>query len=166
MLWSDSQAGSVVVDYCRSGGNCCNRFICGKRFFDELSDVVALFEADDCVDSVGFGEQFFALSLRQAAGDDNLFDFAFSFLVEGVIYRIQGLGFGRFDEAAGVYNEDIGVVGIGGYNKSGQGDLCEHSLGIDDIFWTAERDKTDGYSFFVFFPFHYPPRVSENGVLV
>jgi len=154
------------VDYHRGGGNCCNGLVCFKRFFDELSDVVALFEADDCIDAVVFIQQLRTEALREAAGNDYFFNFAFSFLFEGLIYCIEGLGFGRFDECAGVYDEDVGIVGLCRNEHFGPGDLCEHSLGIDDIFWTAECDKTDGYSFFVFFLFHCLPRVSKKGVLV
>jgi len=101
-------------------------------------------------------EQFFAESLREAAGDDDLSHLALSFSFDGVAYRVYRFGFCGSDEATGVDDDDIGVVGILCDDEAGLCDLRQHPFAVDHIFGTAEGDKSDGYAFFVLFCGHWP----------
>ena len=78
-----------------------------------------MLEAEDGVDSGGFIEEVFTHSLRQAAGDDDFLDMALLFLFDGIIYGVEGFGFGGGDEAAGIDDDDVCVVGILCYTEAG-----------------------------------------------
>ena len=69
---------------------------------------------------------------------------ALLFSFEGVIDGVEGFGFGGRDEAAGIDDDDGGVVWVLGDAEAGLGDLGEHTFAIDHIFGTAERYKADG----------------------
>jgi hypothetical protein len=129
--------------------------------------MVSMFKADDYVDSFSFIEQLSADSLREAAGDDDFSHPALSLLLDGVAYRTNRFGFGGCDEATGVDNDDVGVIGILGNNEAGLCYLRQHPFAIDHIFWTAEGDEADGYPapafayagtslFFILFCGHWP----------
>jgi len=61
-----------------------------------------------------------------------------------VTYGIERFGLCGRDEATGIYDDDIGVVGILCDGEARLGDECEHPLTVDHIFGTAEGDETDG----------------------
>ncbi len=47
------------------------------------------------------------------------------------------------DEGAGIDDEDIGFVGIGGDVHAAAGGVAEHDLGIDEVLGAAEGDHAD-----------------------
>ena len=69
---------------------------------------------------------------------------ALLFSFEGVIDGVEGFCFGGCDEAAGIDDDDGGVVGVLGDAEAGLGDLGEHTFAIDHIFGTAEGYKANG----------------------
>jgi len=115
-----------------------------------------LLEAEDGVDAGGFVEEVFTHSLRQAAGDDDFLHFAFLFLADGEVYCVDGFCFGGGDEATGIDDDDVCVVGILCDDETGLGDEGEHSFAVHHIFGTAEGDEADGSPFFILFRIHWP----------
>jgi len=69
-----AKAGAVVVKDFVEAAQGGDWFISGAGFFDYLRDIVAMFEADDSIDSCGLIEQPVSEALWEAAGDDDLFD--------------------------------------------------------------------------------------------
>ena len=113
-----------------------------------------MLEAEDGVDAGGFVEEVFAHSLCQAAGDDDFLHFALLFLFDGVLYDVEGFRFGGCDEAAGIDDDDIGIIGVLCYTEAGLGDEGEHPFAVHHIFGTAEGDEADGSPFFILFNIH------------
>jgi hypothetical protein len=132
------------------------RSVSGECFSDYISDIVAVLQTDYRIDTGCLIEHFFAETLRQATGDDNLSDPAFLFSADGVVYRIERLGFGGGNKTAGVYDDDIGVVAVVGNDEAGLCDLGQHSFAIDYVLGTAESDKSHCYRRSVFFQLHQP----------
>jgi hypothetical protein len=163
----DSEANAVVAEGFISRREEVGRRIGKEGIFDYICDVVSVFETDDCVDLACLTEQLFTEALREAAGDYDFSHPALLLLLDGVAYCINRFGFGGCDEATGVDNDDIGVVGILVNDEAGLCDLRQHPFAIDHIFWTAEGDKSDSYPapafayagtspFFVLFCGHWP----------
>jgi hypothetical protein len=120
-----------------------------------IDDIVARFEAENGVDTRGFAEEGFTHSLGKAAGDDDFLDMALLFSFDGVIDGVEGFCFGGCDEAAGIDDNDIGVIGVLGYTEAGLGYEGEHSFAINHIFWAAEGDEADGSPVFTLFNIHW-----------
>ena len=156
MCRGDSEANTVVADGFINWREEVGRRIGEEGFFNYVRDVVPMLEADDSVDLADLIEQFFAESLREAAGDDDFLHPALLFLPDGVMYRVHRFGFCGSDEATGVDYDDIGVVGILGNDEASLRDLRQHPFAVDHIFGTAECDKSDSYPFFVLFRGHWP----------
>lgn len=140
----DAEAGAVIVGDFKRGGDGGYGFVGCEGGLNNPDDVVARLEAENGVDAWGFGEEGFTHSLGEASSDDDFSDMAFLFSFEGVIYGVEGFRFGGCDEAAGIYYEDEGVVGVVGDAEAGLGDLGEHSFAIDHVFGTAEGYKANG----------------------
>ncbi len=137
MRWVDQESFGVVVDCVCWRCEVEDWFFGGESLCDYLSDVVALFEAEDGVDAFYFVDELFAHALRKAACDDDFFDVARVFLFDGVFDGGDRFGFGGGDEAAGVYYNDVCVVGVGSDQHACLGDLGEHFFAVDDVFRTA-----------------------------
>ena len=56
----------------------------------------------------------------------------------------SGFLLGSIDEAAGVDDEDLGLLGAGGQARAGAVEKAHHDLGIDEVFGAAEGDKSHG----------------------
>jgi hypothetical protein len=96
-------------------------------------DVVALTEAEERIDLWKFIKQFCTHSLYETAGNDNFFYCASLFPIDGIFDELVCFEFGRFDEAAGVYDYGVGLFGFVDDEKTCLRDFGEHTLGIDSI---------------------------------
>jgi hypothetical protein len=119
---SDSEANAVVIEGFEIGCYQFDGFVGGEALLDDGGDIIAVFEAYDCVDLVNLVEQLITETLGQAAGDDDFLHLSFLFLFDGEAYRFEGFGFGGFYETTGIYNDDVGVAGIVCNNEAGLGD--------------------------------------------
>ena len=54
---------------------------------------------------------------------------------------------GRIDEAAGIHQDHIGLVGLGGQFVAVELGVTEHDLGINEILGAAETDQADFLGF-------------------
>ena len=86
-----------------------------------------------------------AVSLDQATGDDEALGFA---SVGGLVLDhfedgVDGLLLGRVDEAAGVDDEDFGVLGVGGDVAASLVEHAHHHFGVDQVLGAAEGDEAD-----------------------
>ena len=101
--------------------------------------------ADDGVDFGDVGDDFVAVALDEAAGDDELAgaaaggDLVLRHFEDGV----DGLLLGGVDEAAGVDDDDVGVFGVGGERGAAVVEQAHHDLGVDEVFGAAEGDEAD-----------------------
>jgi len=154
-VWrGDAEAGAVVIGDFEGGSYGGYRFAGCEGRLNYIDNVVALLEAEDGVDTIGFDEEVFIHSLCQAAGDDDLLHFAFLFLADGEVYCVERFGFGGCDEATGIDDDDVCVVGILCDDEAGLGDEGEHPFAVHHIFGTAEGDEADGSPFFILFNIH------------
>ena len=82
-----------------------------------------------------------AVTLSQAAGDDDL-QLRVLLLVGASLQNVlNGLGLGALDESAGVDHHDLGVgaVAVEEDLVSGGGEPCHQMLAVDGVLRTAER---------------------------
>ena len=75
----------------------------------------------------------------EAAGDNH-----FAVLAEGFADGVERFGDGFVDKAAGIDDDEIGVVVAVGDGVAVGADLGEDALGIDQRFRAAEADEADG----------------------
>ena len=94
-----------------------------------------------CFDEFGF--QFFAVSLGQAARDDDAATSSIFFVFCGVHYCCNGFFFGWLDESAGVDDDDIGVFRVVREVVAVELEEVVHALGIDGVFGAAQGDEVD-----------------------
>ncbi len=84
-----------------------------------------------------------AVAFHQAAGDNQL-SRAAGFLVLGHLQNgVDGFLLGGVDEAAGVHHQHVGVAGMGRQLVAASHEGAHHDFAIDEIFGTAQTDKTD-----------------------
>ena len=84
-----------------------------------------------------------AIALHQAAGDDQLLGAA-DFLVLGHFEDgVDRLLLGGIDEAAGVDDEHVGLIGMRRELVAFGDELAHHDFTIDEVFGTAQTDETD-----------------------
>src|SRR5262249_11217959 len=98
-------------------------------------------DANDVVNAGHFLEEFFALALGEAAGDDDGADAALLLERQHLADDGQRLLAGRLDEAAGVDDDGGGAVGVGGQRVAVLGQLAEHALGVDEVLGAAQADE-------------------------
>ena len=84
------------------------------------------------------------MALDEAAGDDDAFALASGFLLDGLVDFAEGFILGGFEEAAGVDDDGIGLIGVGGDGQAILGEEAEHALGVHEVFRAAEADEGDG----------------------
>ena len=69
---------------------------------------------------------------------------AADFLVLGHFENgVDGFLLGRIDEAAGVDDEHVGLIGMRRELVPARGELAHHDFAVDQILGTAQADKTD-----------------------
>ena len=86
---------------------------------------------------------FVAVTLDQAAGDDESPGGAGGFVADHLKDGVDGLLFGGVDEGAGVDDEDFSVFGGVGEARTGAVKQAHHHFGIDEVFGAAEGDEAD-----------------------
>jgi hypothetical protein len=89
-------------------------------------------------------EDLFADSLGEAAGDDDFSDEAAGLLFKDVLDDFEGFGFCGFDEAAGVDNDKVGLVGVFDEGEAGLDDLGEHLFAVNNVLGAAQCVEADG----------------------
>ena len=112
---------------------------------DDLDDLLAAEDADDVIDAGHLGEQGVALAFGETAGDDDGAEPALLLEREHLADDAERLLAGRFDEAAGVDDDDIGAVGVGREGVAVLRQLAEHALAIDEVLRAAEADEGEGF---------------------
>src|SRR5262249_41013198 len=108
---------------------------------DDLDDLFAAEDADDVIDAGHLLQEGIAQPLGEAAGDDDGADLALALEVEHLADDAERLLPGGLDEAAGVDDDDLGAVGLGGQRVAGLGELSKHPLGVNEVLGTAETDE-------------------------
>ena len=80
---------------------------------------------------------FVAVALDEAAGDDELFGRAGGFVAGHFEDGVDGFLLGGVDEGAGVDDEDLGLLRMGGEARAGAVEQAHHDLGVDEVFGAA-----------------------------
>jgi hypothetical protein len=130
-----------------------------------FEDGFELAGADDGVDFGDVAADLVAVALDEAAGDDEALgaaavgDFVLHHLEDGV----DGLLLGGVDEAAGVDDEDVGVLGARGELGAAAMEQAHHDLGVDEVLGAAERDEADRWPAGGFFCCRESCAVFESG---
>src|SRR5579863_7083504 len=102
--------------------------------------------ADDGVDLRNVFADLVAIALDEAAGDDELARGAGGFVARHLEDGVDRLLPGRVDEAAGVDDEDFGVLGARGKARAGAVEQAHHDLAVDEVLGAAQRNKAHGGS--------------------
>src|SRR5262249_23515524 len=110
---------------------------------NDLDDLLAAKDADDVIDPGHLFKQGIALALGQAPGHDDGTDPALLLEVEHLADDGQGFLASGFDEAAGIDDDDVGAIGLGGEGVAGLRELAEHAFGIDEVLGAAKADKRE-----------------------
>src|SRR5262249_38162927 len=113
----------------------------GERAGDDGTDLLAAEDPDEVIDAGHFLQQRLALALGKAAGDDNGADAALLLEREHLADDGKGLLPRRLDEAAGVDDDHIGAVGVGGQRVAILGQLAEHALGVNEVLGATQTDE-------------------------
>jgi hypothetical protein len=150
----NSQADPVVGQRRKIGFNQLNERVVQQSFFYNLDYIITVFKTDYGIDAGRLFKQSFAQSLRQAASDNDFAHTAFLFLPDCLSDCVKRLIFGRRYKAAGIYNNDVGVIGVLSNNQARTGNLRQNPLAIDHILGTAQGDKTDSNATFISFCTH------------
>jgi len=87
---------------------------------------------------------FVAVALDEAAGDDEFFRPPRGLVAGHFQDGVDGLLFGRVDEAAGVDDEDFGFLRMGGEAGSCTVEQTHHHLGVDEVLGAAQGNKAHG----------------------
>ena len=94
-------------------------------------------------DSIDFRQLIVNLSgitLSKTSRDDQTAGFAMRlFVVSEIKDRADRLLFGRFDESAGVHDQDIGILRTHNNLQAGITQHLAHAFGIDQVFRTPQR---------------------------
>jgi hypothetical protein len=133
-----------------------------ESFLNYTGYFISLVQTDNSIDALGLFEQLCLQSFAEAACYNNFFYSSGGFAVHGMFYGLEGFVFGGGDEAAGIDNNDIGIVRLGGYHKVGLSDFGQHFFAVDYIFGTTQCYKAHGYGFFGGFSCHSPLKVAEK----
>ena len=133
----ENARGEVVIEVGLQG--------VGIRFqpFADGDDAFQFVGADEGVDFGQFLADIAAVAFDQAAGDDQ-FAGAADFLVLGHLEDgVDRFLLGGVNEAAGVDDEYVGLIGMGGEFVAFGDELPHHDFTIDEVFGTAQTDETD-----------------------
>ena len=108
-----------------------------------VEDGFELAGANDGVYFRDVGADLVAVTLDEAAGDDDALGFAAVLLLvpDHLEDGVDGLLLGGVDEGAGVDDDDLGIFGVRGEFGSVVVEETHHDLGIDEVFRAAEGDE-------------------------
>ncbi len=143
----DAEAGRVFLGLDRSGTEERALLVAvafGQGAVDDRHDLLAAEDADDVIDAGHFGEEVVLLAFGETAGDDDGTDAALLFQCQHLADDAERFLPSRFDEAAGVDDDDVGAVGVRREHEAVLGELAEHALGIDEVLRAAEADEGVG----------------------
>ena len=110
-------------------------------FVEHLGDRGVRAGSDDAVDLGNQRAQLFAVALRQTTGYDQLLAGAFHARV--CQDRLGRFRLRRIDEGAGIDHDRIRVSRIGNQIPTGQAELADHDLGVDQVFGAAQTYEGD-----------------------
>ena len=99
--------------------------------------------AEHCVDLGNLTPQFVAITLGQAARHDEPRAVPVALLRGHLQNRVDRLLFGGVDERAGVDDQHLGALGVGGDLVAGVAGHAQHDLAVDEILGAAETEETD-----------------------
>ena len=131
-------AFSEIVIQVRAGGK-----LLGFEPFAESGDLFEFVGAENSIDIGNVLLNIGAKPFDKAAGDHQTLGFArllvFGHLEDG----IDGLLFGRINEAAGVDYDDVGVGGLRREFVTSRDELAHHDLCVNKVLRAAETYKSD-----------------------
>lgn len=101
--------------------------------------------ADEGIHFREFCRQLLAVTLDQTSGHDESPSWPFGLERRHLQDGVYGFLLGRFNEAAGVDDDDIGATGIVGEGIAALRGQAEHDFTINQIFGTAQADHTKAW---------------------
>ena len=108
---------------------------------EHLGDAGVRAGSDDAVNLGDQALQLRAVTLRQAARDDQLLTGA---LARGVLEDdVRGLLLRGIDERARIDHDGLGVAGLRFQPPAGRAELGDHHLGVNQILGATEADERD-----------------------
>jgi hypothetical protein len=108
-----------------------------------LDDVLAIEDAHQAIDSRNVGKKFGLVTLHETPGNHNAFTAAGRFLRDGLADGLQGLGPRSFEKSAGIYDDGIGLGGVGGDGQAILRQQSEHALAVHKVLGATETYKRD-----------------------
>ena len=119
---------------------------CGRRSQPRrLQDRLQLARADDRIDLGDVPADLVAVSLHQASGNDQ--PLRLTAMLELVLHHLEDgihrLLLGGIDEATGVDDEDLSVLGARGQLTAGAVEQPHHHLGVNQVLRAAQRYESD-----------------------
>ncbi|MBA7706507.1 hypothetical protein ES703_115361 [subsurface metagenome] len=116
---------------------------CKLFLLDDGDDLVEIFHTQPGVDlRVFLVEQAF-VSFDIASDSDDFFLFCLFFKGNCILQAVTGFFFCRFDESAGVEDENIRFLRISDKGVSRLFHVAEHDFTVHEVFRTAIADKSD-----------------------
>ena len=109
----------------------------------DVGDLLAVGDAEDGVDAVEAFLELGAVPLGEAAGDDDGLEATLAFEVDHGADGVQGLLFGGLEEAAGVDDDDVGLLVVGAEVEPTLGEVAQEDLAVDEVLGAAEGDEGD-----------------------
>ena len=106
-------------------------------------DLLDFVGADDGVDFRHLALDLIAIALDQASRHDQLFCPADLLVLGHFEDGVDRFFFGRIDEAAGVDDEHVGLIGMWRELVPAGHKLPHHDFAVNQILGTAQADKTD-----------------------
>jgi hypothetical protein len=98
---------------------------------DGLDDVLAIENADQAVDSRGFGQEIGLVALNEAPGDHYAAAISGFLELDGLVDFPHGFFLGGGEESAGVDDDGVGLGWVAGDGQAVGGEEAEHALAID-----------------------------------
>src|SRR5215204_7161786 len=113
------------------------------RLVRGLKNSCYLVRPDKGINLWEFLHQVVAVSLDQAAGNNDALGLALGLQVRGFENRIDRFLFRRFDKAAGVHHDRIGLIGVIRNLPASLLKRAHHHLAIYEVLRTSQTDKSN-----------------------
>ena len=111
-----------------------------KSFFNYIGDIVSLAKTYNCIDAVDLLKKLPAFSFRQTARNNHFFYVTTELAIHSPSYCFERFGFGRGDKTAGIDDNNVGIIRLGGYHKTCLGDFRRFATAVEP--YLSDQAKT------------------------
>lgn len=114
----------------------------GEGAIDHLDDFFSGVNPKNVIDLGHLEEEVFFFALGEAASDNDAFYFALFFQSEHFANNAEGFLSRRFNETAGVDDDEVGAVGVGRQRVAILDEFAQHALGVYRVFRATQTDES------------------------